>query len=132
MLAAKAAHRYQVHITDIDKNGIIDINDIGPRAIAYGMYWIDTAPRDGQLSYAEIKSLYLKEVPFGLRVAAWMLSLFTSKYTVERVFEDCDVNKDNIITLAEYEQRRYTTCMEWCGKAEDIFDYLGIKFGAIP
>ena len=130
-LAAKAAHLYSVHIHDIDKNGIIDINDIGPQAIMFGMYWADTN-KNGQLEYDEIAALYTRVVPLWARLVSWTVSLFTSKYSIERVFSDCDANGDGVITVPDYEARRYTTCMETCGKAEDVFNYVGIKFGIIP
>jgi len=131
VLAAKAAHLYSVHIHDIDKNGIIDINDIGPQAIMFGMYWADVN-KDDHLSHEEVEALYTRVVPLWARVVSWTLSLFTSKYTIEKVFADCDADHDGIISVPDYEALRFVSCMETCAKAEDVFNYLGIKFGVIP
>ena len=128
--AARAAHRYGVHLRDVDANGIIDINDIGQHALAFGLHWADT-DNDGTLSRAEVQALYERTVPFYARATAWALSFVTSKYTLQRVFDDCDADGDGVITLVDYEARRHLSCMETCGKAEDVFEFLGTKFGAI-
>ena len=131
MGARRAAQRYGVHIFDINYDNIIDIKDIGPAAIEFGMHWADTNG-DGRLSHKEVAALYKRAVPAWQRLAAWTVSLFTSKYTLEKVFADCDADGNGYITMADYETKHHSTCMETCAKAEDIFDYLGIKFGPIP
>lgn len=131
VVAAHAARTYNVTIRDIDRNGVVDINDIGPQAIIFGMHWADTN-RDNKLDHDEIDALFSKILPWEVKLLSVATRLFTSKYSSERVFTDCDADKDRVITIEDYQALRYTTCLENCGKAEDVFNYIGIKFGAIP
>jgi len=131
VLAAHAAHAYNVTIRDFDRNGVVDINDIGPQAIIFGMHWADTN-RDNKLDHEEVAVIFAKIVPWKVKLLGIATVLFTSKYTSERVFTDCDANNDGVITVEDYQEKRYTSCLETCGKAEDVFNYIGIKFGAIP
>jgi len=48
------------------------------------------------------------------------------------VFYDCaSARHPTLITMEDYMKRRGTTCMETCGKAEDVFNFLGAHFGNI-
>ncbi len=139
MKSVRFAYAVGVHIHDVDSNGIIDAIDIAPAALQYGMYWADINPRDGQLSREEVQTVYdavmsdrIKFAPLRLAAkgAIAVSSLFTTKYTADTVFQDCDANNDGFITREDYDNSR-ATCIETCGKTEDVFDYLGSKFGKI-
>lgn len=139
--SVREAYALDLHVHDIDGNGVIDVIDIAPVALRYGMYWIDVAPRDGSLSTSEVSSAYdaIMDSRFHYRVlkyaakgAVAVSSLFTVKYTSQKVMDDCDANRDGFITPDEYEQLSTTTCMETCDKTEDVFDFVGGKFGKMP
>lgn len=130
--AHAAALRYGVKFTDTDRNGLIDIRDMGPKIVQYGLYWLDTN-HDNQLSRQEVQDLYTREVPWEDRLLIWAAALVhITKYPIDRVFIDCDADQDGIITFEDYKTKRYISCMETCNKAEDVMNILGIKFGAIP
>jgi hypothetical protein len=130
--AVAAARLYRVHIHDLDNNGRITIDDIGPAAIRFGLHWLDVAPRDGALSLAELQDAWSLKASWWLKTASWVTSFLTSKYTPEQVFADCaSHHTPTLITMEDYMARRATTCMETCGKAEDVFNFLGAHFGDI-
>ena len=130
--AMAACQRYKLKIVDTDRNGVIDIRDMGPQIVQFGLFWIDT-DHNNQLSHQEVVDLYTRAVPWYDRFGIWAaVLLHITKYPIERVFTDCDANGDGIITFDDYKTLRYQSCMETCDKAEDVMSFLGIKFGAIP
>src|ERR1700733_7943679 len=52
--SVREAYALDLHVHDIDGNGVINVVDIAPVALRYGMYWIDVKPRDGSLSTSEV------------------------------------------------------------------------------
>jgi hypothetical protein len=130
MLAMHAAHRVRQPIHDINGDGIIDIEDIGPAAIEFGMHYVDVN-KDGMLSHKEVQDAFTKIAAWYVRLGSWFTSFVTSKYSPEQVFIDCDNDKDGKISRADWQALRYETCMEWCGKAEDVFNYIGSGYGLL-
>jgi hypothetical protein len=129
-LAVQAAHTYGVHLHDRNGDGVLTLDDIAPSAINFGMHLLDDAPRDGKLTLTELKNKWNLQAPWWKKSASWATSFFTSYYTPERVFSDCaSPATPTVITMADYVARRNTTCMETCGKAEDVFNFLGGTFG---
>lgn len=130
--AVRAAHLYGVYVHDLDEDGRITIDDVGPAAIRFGLHWLDVAPRDGALSLDELRNAWSLKASWWLKTASWATSFLTSKYTPEQVFTDCaSARHPTLITMEDYMRRRGTTCMETCGKAEDVFNFLGAHFGNI-
>lgn len=129
-LAVRAAHTYGVHVKDFDNNGVIDIEDIRDHAITFGMYWADTN-HDGNIDEKELSKIYTDCINIFKRVASWATSFVTPKYTLEQLYIDCDANKDRLITRKDYDAS-LKTCLNTCGKAEDVFSYIGAVHGAVP
>lgn len=136
----REAYALDLHVHDIDNNGVINVIDIAPVALRYGMYWIDVKPRDGSLSTTEVSTAFdaimstrynWKLLNYAVKGAVAITSLYTTDYTSEKVMLDCDANHDGFITFDEYIVLSNTTCMQTCGKTEDVFDYVGNKFGKI-
>jgi hypothetical protein len=126
IVAVQAARQWGVHIHDRDGDGVITIDDVGPAAVQFGMLYLDYAPRDGQMSLSELKAKWSLSAPWWLKTASWTTSFFTSKFTPERVFEDCaSTRTPTVITMTDYMARRHSTCMETCSKAEDVFNFIG-------
>lgn len=127
-----AARMYGVHVHDLDDDGRITIDDVGPAAIRFGLHWLDVAPRDGALSLAELRTAWQLKASWWLQTTAWVLSFASSKYTPEQVFVDCASRATpTLITMEDYTARRRVSCMETCSKAEDVFNFLGAHFGNI-
>jgi len=130
--AVAAAHLYHVHVHDLDGDGLITIDDVGPAAIRFGLHWLDVAPRDGELSLDELKTAWSTKASIWLQTASWVTSFLTSKYSPEQVFIDCaSTQRPTRISMEDYMRRRRSSCMETCGKAEDVFNFLGAHFGTI-
>ena len=130
--AVGAARLYHVHVHDLDGDGLITIDDVGPAAIRFGLHWLDVAPRDGELSLDELKTAWSAKASIWLQTASWVTSFLTSKYSPEQVFIDCaSTQRPTRISMEDYMRRRRSSCMETCGKAEDVFNFLGAHFGTI-
>jgi hypothetical protein len=129
--AARTAIKLGMVIHDVDNNNIIDIEDIGPVALEYGMLRTDV-DKDGALSLSEIQRVYREAVPAWKRGGIAIAGFFSPKYTIASVLADCDYDKDGQITWSDYVELRHRSCMETCGKAEDVLDILGDKYGPMP
>jgi len=120
-------------VHDLDGDNLITIDDVGPAAILFGLHWLDVAPRDGELSLKELRDAWSHKAGWVLKAASWALTFVSEiKYVPEQVFADCASHSHPTrITMADYMRRRTTTCMETCGKAEDVFNFIGSRFGSI-
>lgn len=94
-------------------------------AIACGLKYGDI-DKDGAISVAEfkvIRDLALGPIEAPLVHLAEKASLLPHRLSVAKVFEDCDFDKDGIITMQDFQKMR-ATCLETQGKVDDMYHYI--------
>jgi hypothetical protein len=87
--AMKAARHYHINVVDLNGDGHLDIVDIGPAAVKFGLHWLDVAPRDGQLSLKELNTAWSEKAAWWEKTASWLVSFAFSDFSPESVFTNC-------------------------------------------